>query len=90
MVQYAVSLLGMQRNNVEGRRDVEHIHSNRGRYVQSPTMVDVQGVFSMIEVLECPLCSARIRRQGMPTRLFIDRFVVHINHYHGKYSRKDD
>jgi hypothetical protein len=51
-------------------------------------MVVMSEVLGMIEIIRCPFCSATIRRQGLTTRLFIDRFVSHINHYHGKYSRK--
>jgi uncharacterized C2H2 Zn-finger protein len=37
----------------------------------------------MKEMLQCPLCSAKIRRQNQTSRQFVDRFVSHINHYHG-------
>jgi hypothetical protein len=37
----------------------------------------------MNEMLQCPLCSAKIRRQNQTTPQFVARFVSHINHYHG-------
>ena len=56
VVQYAISLLGMQRNDVEGRREFEHVHSNWRRILQSPSMVDVQGVFPMSSEVQCAIC----------------------------------
>ena len=47
-----------------------------------------QGGFKMIDslqqVIQCPLCSAKIRRQGLMTIDFVNRFVTHVRHYHGR------
>ena len=53
MVQYAVSLLGMQRNDLEAGRKAAHIPLNRRCRLQYYPMVDVQGVLGM---KQCPIC----------------------------------
>ena len=54
MVQYAVSLLGMQRNDVETERKTPHVPSHRRYDVQYCPMVDVQGVLAV--KVTCAIC----------------------------------
>ena len=41
-------------------------------------------IHSLQQVIQCPLCSAKIRRQGLMTIDFVNRFVTHVRHYHGR------
>jgi uncharacterized protein (DUF2225 family) len=43
-----------------------------------------------MELIQCPLCSAKIRRQGMTTKQLITRFVRHTIHYHGDFPIEGD
>ena len=44
----------------------------------------------MTEMLQCPLCSAKIRRQNQTVKQFTARFVRHIIHYHGNFVIEGD
>jgi uncharacterized protein (DUF2225 family) len=36
----------------------------------------------MKEVIECPFCNCKIRRQGSTTTIMASRLASHITHYH--------
>lgn len=49
-----------------------------------------EGGEGMTEILKCPLCSAKIRRQNRTVTQFTARFVRHIIHYHGDFPLEGD
>jgi len=44
----------------------------------------------MTQMLQCPLCSAKIRRQNQTVKQFTARFVRHIIHYHADFPIEGD
>lgn len=38
-----------------------------------------------MNMIQCPICSAKIRRQNRTVKQFIARFVRHTIHYHGDF-----
>lgn len=40
----------------------------------------------MREVIQCPICSCKIRRQNQTTKQMVARFTRHILHYHHDFK----